>query len=148
MDDDTAEFEAYEEPRKRNRNLGVILLSVAVAVVLIGCGVIGMTLVKGVGGGTEPAAQRQHDGSVPIASASVPPPTSQAPRAVVPAASAPPTSKAPTPTKKPTRKPSPKVTETATRPAPPHSTCAPVRGTNQLPKAQVKGYLDTAATTH
>lgn len=147
MDDDTAEFEAYEEPRKRNRNVGVILLSVAVAVVLIGCGVIGATLVKGVGGGGKPAAQRQHDGSVPIAAASVPPPTSEAPAAVVATTSAPPTSKAPTPTKKPTRKPSPKVTETVTPPAPPHSTCTPVRGTNQLPKAQVKGYLDTAATT-
>ncbi|WP_426506009.1 transglycosylase SLT domain-containing protein [Dactylosporangium sp. McL0621] len=148
MDDDTAEFEAYEEPRKRNRNLGAILLSVAVAVVLIGCGVIGATLVKGVGGAKPAAQERQHDGSVPIAPASVPPPTSEVPVAVVETTTAPPTSKAATPTKKPTRKPSPKVTETATPPAPPHNTCAPVRGTNQLPKAQVKGYLDTASTKH
>nr|BFE66432.1 hypothetical protein GCM10020063_109580 [Dactylosporangium thailandense] len=147
MDDDTAEFEAYEERRRPKRNLGWILLSVAMAVVLVGCGVIGATLVKGVGS-SKPAAQERHDGSVPIAPVSAAPPSTEAPVEIVETTSAPPTSKAPTQTKKPTKKPSPKVTETVLPPAPPHTTCTPVRGTNQLPKATVKGYLDKAATTH
>ncbi|WP_433207898.1 transglycosylase SLT domain-containing protein [Dactylosporangium sp. CS-047395] len=146
-DDDTSEYEAYDPPKRRKTG-GIVLLSVAVAVVLIGCGVLGATLVKGGKPDVKPAAAERGDGSTPIAPTSAPPPTTEAPVEVAETTSAPPTSKAPTPTKKVTKKPSPKVTETVTPPAPPHNTCAPVRGTNQLPKATVKGYLDKAATTH
>ncbi|WP_433048559.1 transglycosylase SLT domain-containing protein [Dactylosporangium sp. CS-033363] len=147
-DDDTSEFEPYEVPKRRKTG-GIVLLSVAVAVVLIGCGVLAATLVKGGGPDARPAAAERGDGSTPISSYSAPAPTTEAPVAVAETTSAPPTTKAPSPTKKPaTKKPSPKVTETVTPPAPPHNTCEPVRGTNQLPKATVKGYLDKAATTH
>ncbi|MFI5912784.1 transglycosylase SLT domain-containing protein [Dactylosporangium sp. NPDC051541] len=152
-DDSTAEFGAYpaydEEPPRRRRKTGVILLSVAVAVVLLGCGILA-ALAKGSFDGGRPAAQeRVGDGSKPIGGYSAPPATTEAPVAIVETSSAPP-SKAPskTPSKAATKKPSPKVTETVTPPAPPHNTCTPVRGANQLPKATVKGYLDTAAAKH
>ncbi|WP_432828329.1 transglycosylase SLT domain-containing protein [Dactylosporangium sp. CA-092794] len=146
-DDDTAEFEV---PR-RKRPVGAILLSVGVAVVLLGCGAI-ITLMKGSDRDRQATAAESPDSwSTPIASVS---PPSEAPLAVVttsPAAesSAPPTKK-PSPGKT-TKKPSPKVTETVQPPAPPHTTqpgCMPSRGPNQLPAATVRGYLDTAATTH
>ncbi|MFG2044327.1 transglycosylase SLT domain-containing protein [Dactylosporangium sp. NPDC048998] len=137
-EDDTAEF---ERPRSKRR-LGVILLSVAVAVVLAGCGVMA-TLVKGVDHDRAPAAANASKDawSTPIASASAPP-TTEEPAALTQTSSAPP-SRAPSPTKKP------KSTEAV--PAPKHSTppgCTPSKGPNQLPKATVKGYLDKAATTH
>ncbi|GAA3268072.1 transglycosylase SLT domain-containing protein [Dactylosporangium vinaceum] len=154
-DDSTAEFGAYDaydqEPPRRRRKGGVILLSAAVAVVLLGCGIIA-ALARGSFDGGKPAAQEQAgDGSRPISAYSAPPATSEAPVAVVATSSAPPTpTKSPskTATKAPTKKPSPKVTETVTPPAPPHNTCTPVRGTNQLPKETVKGYLDAAAAKH
>ncbi|MER7005742.1 transglycosylase SLT domain-containing protein [Dactylosporangium sp. NPDC000555] len=145
-EDDTAEF---ERPRSRRR-LGVILLSVAVAVVLVGCGVVA-TLLKDVGHDRTPAAASasrdtpsKDTPSMPVESSAFAPPTTEAPAALAEKSSAPP-SRAPSPTKKP------KATETTQAPAPAHSTppgCTPSRGPDQLPKATVKGYLDKAATTH
>jgi hypothetical protein len=147
-DDDTAEFGAYEERPRRSRRLGVILLSVAIGVVLVGCGVLAAVIKSAGGPDGKPAAQQQAgDGSTPIAAYSSPPVT-DVPVVVASTTTAAPTSKSPTPTKKPTKKPSPKVTETVTPPAPPHNTCTPVRGTNQLPKSDVRQFLDTAAATH
>ncbi|WP_432975752.1 transglycosylase SLT domain-containing protein [Dactylosporangium sp. CA-233914] len=125
----------------------MVLLSVAVAVVLIGCGVL-VGLAKGVDLDRQPVAGKQGDTrSTPIASYSAPPPTSEAPVAAVQTSSTP-SKKAPSPSKT-TKKPSPKVTETVQPPAPPHDVpaCTPSRGPNQLPKTKVKEYLDTAATT-
>jgi hypothetical protein len=136
-DDDTAEHEALRRPRRR---LGVVLLSVGVAVVLIGCGVIA-TLAKGVD--RKPAANGAKDaGTITVAASTAPSPT-ETPAAPVVASSAPP-SRSPSPTKKP------KATETVQAPAPRRSTppgCEPSRGPNQLSKAKVKEYLDKAART-
>ncbi|MEV8515636.1 transglycosylase SLT domain-containing protein [Dactylosporangium sp. NPDC051484] len=138
-EDDAAEF---EQPRSRRR-LGVILLTSAMAVVLVGCGVMA-TLLKGVGHERAPTASAPKGSpSTPIASTFAPP-TTEAPAALAETSSAPP-SQAPSPSKKP------KATEVAQAPAPNHSTppgCAPSKGPNQLPKTTVKGYLDKAAATH
>lgn len=146
-DDETAEFGAAQYRRSPvRRRLGVIVLSVAVGVVLIGCGTA-VALMKGTDHDERPAAgaSKAKDWAETLPAATSAP--SQEVAAVTTTSAAP--SKAPSPTKT-TKKPSPKVTETVQPPAPPHTTqpgCAPSRGPNMLAKSVVRGYLETAATT-
>jgi hypothetical protein len=144
-DDATAEF-APLEPPKRRRRLGVILLSVAVVVVLAGCGVI-VSLMKGSDdldrtSATPKSSSKASD--VEIISA----PTSEVPSPTAAASSARP-SKSPSPSRT-SKKPVTKPTELAKAPAPQHSTapgCSPSKGPNQLAKADVKALLVDAAGT-
>lgn len=140
-DDETAEF---ERP-KAKRRAGAILLGVALAVVLVGCGTVA-TLLKGRDHDTPVASATKDTWSTPTPAGSVAP-TTEAPVAVV--TSAAPTSPAPSPSKT-KKKPSPKATETVQAPAHPHTTqpgCPPSRGPSQLAKSKVREYLDTASTT-
>ncbi|GAA2370883.1 transglycosylase SLT domain-containing protein [Dactylosporangium salmoneum] len=142
-EDDTAEL----APLKAKRHWGMILLGVAMAVVLVGCGVMA-TMLKGKGQDKNPVAaapKESKDWATPVQSAAPGVPTTEAPAAL--ASSGPakvPTTTKPPPSKKPT------IVLTTQAPAPKHSTpagCTPSRGPNQLAKADVRDLLDTAAGT-
>jgi hypothetical protein len=126
-DDDTAEMERPQ----RKRRAGTIVLFVALAVVLVGCGVI-VNLARGVDRDAPEAASRTRSAN----------PSSEAPVALTQTSSAPPSPPPPPPPVV--------VEETAEAPAPEHTTkpgCEPSRGPKQLEKSTVKGYLDKAAGT-
>ncbi|GGM60156.1 transglycosylase SLT domain-containing protein [Dactylosporangium sucinum] len=122
-DEDTDEF---PRPRRAARRVGAVLLTVALAVVLIGCAVI-VNLAKGVdrpsgAAATSPAARPTPSDSPSESPSPSPPP--------------------PPPTEE---------TQTTEAPPPPPKTtkpgCQPTYKGKQLAKSQVRKYLDTASKT-